>query len=204
MSYARPAPKTATCSLCLQSPLFCNNQDNPALQALQLLKCYAEKTPERKFHLTVITGKVSQAAIDPEWLTASGYKHYKGSGKSNMDFFLKTYEFYGVRINHYIHKNGTWTLQISPRVTQASPEKFMDKVNMILTSAFSGSTSHDIKVKRLEISRPETTEILQWMKSQNIKEIKAYIHDNYEARIEVTYYDPPLNPTTAQVLQYCT
>jgi hypothetical protein len=38
------------------------------------------------------------------------------------------------------------------------------------------------------------------MKSQNIKEIKCYIHDSYEARVEVTYLDPAFSPRTSRLL----
>jgi len=192
------------CSLCHQPGEVFYGIKNPILEALQLLKCYAEKTPGRKFHHTVITGKVAPTNISQEWLKASGYTFYKGSGKSNIAFYSKIYQFATCKIQHNIHINGTWTLQITPGSPKDDPSRFMDFANMVLNSAFGGATSHDIKVKRLEISRNDLPEVLEWMKSQNIKEIKCYVHDKYEARVEVTYWEPPMNPTTAQVLQYCT
>ena len=203
MSAPAQRSKTVLCSLCHEQGQVFYNIKNPILEALQLLKCYAEKTPGRKFHHTVITGKVAQTQISEEWLKASGYTFYKGSGKSNLSFYSKIYQFATCKIQHNIHVNGTWTLQITPKTPRDDPSRFMDFANMVLNSAFGGATSHDIKVKRLEVSRNDNTEILEWMKSQNIKEIKCYVHDKYEARIEVTYWEPPLNPTTAQVLQYC-
>jgi hypothetical protein len=157
--------------------------------ALESLLQYAEDREEGGFHHTVIVGKVS-------------YKFSKGSKGSNFAQWAKVYSFPGVKVCHVIHLNGTWILHITPRLVQAEPERMISYAHQVLTSAFTGADSHHVVVRRFEKSRADTGPVLEWMKHRNIKEVKCYVHDSYEARVEVTYLDPAFSPTTSRILAY--
>jgi hypothetical protein len=183
-----------------QLPLLTAKDEAPILQSLQVLKQWAEDREEGGYHHTVIVGKVHEQNVDSIWLEQVGYVFSQGSGKSNLAHFHKAWSFPGVNIQHLIHKNGTWSLQITPRLVQTEPERMITYAQQILNSAFSGHLYFHVVVRRFEASRADSDQVLQWMKSQNIKEIKCYIHDSYEARVEVTYLDPAFSPRTSRLL----
>jgi hypothetical protein len=182
-----------------QQPLLAEASIVPALESLL---SYAEDREQGGFHHTVVVGKVQQAHVDSIWLEQAGYRFSKGSGKSNFAQWVKHYTFPGITISHLIHTNGTWSLQITPRLVQDDPERMMSYCHQILTSAFTGADSYHVVVRRFEKSRADSGPVLEWMKARNIKEVKVYLHDNYEARVEVTYLDPAFSPKTSALLAY--
>src|SRR5690606_8675620 len=148
----------------------------------------------------IINGKVSRIQVEVDWLRSLGYKFQKGAGKSNLSWFHKKWVHPIGSVYHEIHLNGTWTLQISPKRIQTDPRVMVDFADHILNSAIRRGTCSPVVVRRFEASRPDDGAILQWMKSNNIKEIKVYIHDNYEVRVEVVYLDPAFSPRVWRIL----
>jgi hypothetical protein len=174
--------------------------DVPVIGALIQLKAWAEDREEGGYHHTVIVGKVQEAFVDSIFLEQLGYKFSKGSAQSNMAHWHRQFTYPGVSIHHYVHRNGTWVMQITPHLVQPEPERMMTYAHQVVTAAFTGALSRDVVVRRFEASRADSQEVLEWMKQQNMKEIKVYIHDSYEARVEVTYLDPAFSPRTARLL----
>jgi len=176
------------------------HDDAGVLQSLQKLKTWAEEKGKNCIHHTVIIGKVPESSVDPEWLSAAGYEFCKGSGKSNMVFWHKQYAFLAMKIDHLIHKNGTWSLQITPGVPQHDPSRMVELASNVLYNAFGGKNYYHVALRRFESSRPDSADVLKWLKDNNIREIKAYIHDKYEARVEITYLDPAFGPAVSKIL----
>ncbi len=176
--------------------------DLPVLEALATLKAWAEDREAGGYHHTVIVGKVLESFIDTIWLEQAGYKLAKGDKETNMPFWHHTFRFPGVSVRHAIHANGTWTMQVTPKLVQVEPAAMMRYAQQVLTSAFSGANSFHVVVRRFEASRSNGEEVLAWMKQHNIKEIKCYVHDSYEARVEVTYLDPAFSPKVANLIAY--
>jgi hypothetical protein len=154
------------------------------------------------YHHAMIIGKVSDQHVDVDWLRSAGYKFSKGSGKSNLSHFHRIYRFPGIAISHMVHLNGTWVMQVTPKLVQTDPERMMSHCRQVLTSAFTGANSFHVVVRKMEKSAADTQEVVEWLKARNVKEFKVYLHDNYEARVEVTYLDPAFSPKTSALLAY--
>jgi len=178
------------------------HDDAGVVQSLAKLLEFAEDRQQGGFHHTVVVGKVLPAFVDTIWLEQAGYRFSKGSGRSNFAHWHKLYLFPGISIGHMVHRNGTWSLQITPRLVQDDPERMMSYCRQILMSAFTGANSFHVVVRRFEKSRADSGEVLAWLKERNIKEVKCYMHDNYEARVEVTYLDPAFSPHVTNLLAY--
>lgn len=179
----------------------CGTHDDVlVLQSLKTMKDWAEDKEHCCFHLVVISGKVDPSWVDSVWLKAAEYKFSQGSGRSNISQWHKSYSFPGITINHLIHPNGTWSIQITPRVPQSDPTMMINYADRILVNAFGSHYSMHVVVRRFEASRPDSDHVLAWLKENNIREIKAYVHDNYEARMEVTYLDPVFGPKVSRIL----
>ena len=138
--------------------------------------------------------------VNPEWLKATGYEYARGSKRSNLAYYMKKYVIPGITIQHMIHLNGTWTLQITPKVPQEHTGRMMTFCSNVLMNAFSGLSSYHVVVRRFESSRIDSSDVKDWLKANNIREIKAYLHDQYEARVEITYLEPCFSPSVARIL----
>jgi hypothetical protein len=174
--------------------------DATPLQSLQKLKDWAEDRDHNRIHHIKIVGKVSKLQIDQYWLKNIGYRFSKGSGKSNIAQYTKTWVWPGLKIDHLIHLNGTWVISITPKVTQRDPQWVIRCASDVLDAAFRGAHYFHVVVKQFESSRPDSELVLKWLKENNIKEIKTYIHDNYESRVEITYLNTALSPRTSRIL----
>lgn len=172
------------------------------LPVLDSLLNYVESKEGGGFHHCVVVGKVLPEFVDTIWLKEAGYEFSAGTKGSNFRQWAKKYAFPGIGILHVIHLNGTWTLSITPRLVQEDAERMMSYCRQILTSAFTGANSFHVVVRRFEKSRADTGAVLAWLKGRNIKEVKCYMHDSYEARVEVTYLDPCFSPHCANLLAY--
>mgnify|MGYP001582089949 CR=1 FL=1 len=179
------------------------NDDTLCLQSLQTLKTWAESKQDGGYHHVVIIGMVSRIQVESGWLQDLGYTlEPKGDSRSNLAYWHKKYDrtYPGVSIYHMIHLNGSWVLNITPKNVQQDPERMIRYAADVLKASFREGVYFHVVVRRFEASRADSDQVLQWMKAQNIKEIKCYVHDSYEARVEVTYLDPAFSPRTSRLL----
>lgn len=170
------------------------------LEALEVLRKWAEDPAHTKIHHTVITGKIKQCQVDRQHLEAWGFTFYKGSKRSNLAYYHKTLAYPWGQINLMLHLNGTWSCQVTPNQPKPPDHGIWQQVYQAIKVMTCGYEPYHIVIRRMEVSRNDSELVLQWLKDHNIREIKAYIHDRYEARLEITYSDPAQGPTVYKIL----
>lgn len=179
---------------------LCVEPEQKILQALQDLRTWAEDPRDARVHHLVITGKIHQSQVDPQHLQAWGFEFVKGTKRSNLAYYHKTLAYPWGKVDLMLHLNGTWSCQVTPNVPQKDLSVISEYVNAAIKTMTAGYEPFHVVVKRYEASRVESGPVLLWLKSQNIREIKVYIHDNYEARAEITYLDPAYGPPVERIL----